>query len=152
MDRDLAVEKIRQETMQARFDFEHGLETDREGAAAGIGEDTFELHSVDLELEAAENQSCDLQVKQAQLRQRKSWNRNKHSHTPGLTLTCPRTTAHQDSIARPPRAVFVHSGAGVPRSLDAAAVEDMSQDPGKDLSPPPPPALNEDLVKTRNLC
>ncbi|KAK3534224.1 hypothetical protein QTP86_007023 [Hemibagrus guttatus] len=36
------------------------------------GEDSFELHSVDLELEAVEKQIRDLQVKQAQLRQRKA--------------------------------------------------------------------------------
>ncbi|KAB5515064.1 hypothetical protein PHYPO_G00250760 [Pangasianodon hypophthalmus] len=36
------------------------------------GEDTLELHSVDLELKAVEKQICDLQVKQAQLRQRKA--------------------------------------------------------------------------------
>ncbi|KAK3505993.1 hypothetical protein QTP70_003014, partial [Hemibagrus guttatus] len=35
-------------------------------------EDSFELHSVDLELEAVEKQIRDLQVKQAQLRQRKA--------------------------------------------------------------------------------
>ncbi len=29
--------KIRQEKMQTRFDFEHELETDRDGAAIGIG-------------------------------------------------------------------------------------------------------------------
>ncbi|KAK3534941.1 hypothetical protein QTP70_002024 [Hemibagrus guttatus] len=36
------------------------------------GEDSFELHSVDLELEAMEKQIRDLQVKQAKLRQRKA--------------------------------------------------------------------------------
>ncbi|XP_058247198.1 transmembrane protein 41A-A isoform X1 [Hemibagrus wyckioides] len=36
-----------------------------------IGEDSFELHSVDVELEAVEKQICDLQVKLAQLRQRR---------------------------------------------------------------------------------
>ncbi|KAK3517058.1 hypothetical protein QTP86_019549, partial [Hemibagrus guttatus] len=36
------------------------------------GEDSFELHSVDLELEAVEKQIRDLQVKQIQLRQRKA--------------------------------------------------------------------------------
>ncbi|KAK3517251.1 hypothetical protein QTP70_001459 [Hemibagrus guttatus] len=36
------------------------------------GEDSFELHSVDLELEAVEKQIRDLQVKQTQLRQRKA--------------------------------------------------------------------------------
>ncbi|KAK3560889.1 hypothetical protein QTP86_022884, partial [Hemibagrus guttatus] len=35
-------------------------------------EDSFELHSVDLELEAVEKQTRDLQVKQTQLRQRKA--------------------------------------------------------------------------------
>ncbi|KAK3538396.1 hypothetical protein QTP86_001738 [Hemibagrus guttatus] len=38
----------------------------------GRREDSFELHSVDLELEAVEKQIRDLQVKQAQLRQRKA--------------------------------------------------------------------------------
>ncbi|KAK3527744.1 hypothetical protein QTP86_002764, partial [Hemibagrus guttatus] len=37
-----------------------------------IGEDSFELYSVDLELEAVEKQIRDLQVKQTQLRQRKA--------------------------------------------------------------------------------
>lgn len=36
LDRNLAVGKICQEKMQARFDFENRLETDREGASAGI--------------------------------------------------------------------------------------------------------------------
>ncbi|KAK3506820.1 hypothetical protein QTP70_029083, partial [Hemibagrus guttatus] len=65
-------------------------------------EDSFELHSVDLELEAVEKQIRDLQAQ-----------RTKDAARPG----------------------FVHSGAGVPRSLDAAAVEDASQAPGEDLSP-----------------
>ncbi|KAK3538647.1 hypothetical protein QTP86_010343 [Hemibagrus guttatus] len=38
----------------------------------GTGEDTFELHSLDLELEAVEKQIRNLQVKQAQLRQQKT--------------------------------------------------------------------------------
>ncbi|KAK3506474.1 hypothetical protein QTP70_001298, partial [Hemibagrus guttatus] len=41
-------------------------------ARGGGGEDSFELHSVDLELEAVEKQIRDLQVKQIQLRQRKA--------------------------------------------------------------------------------
>ncbi len=48
------------------------------------GEDTFELHSVQLELEAVEKQICDLVERQAQLRERRA--RWKH---PGLTLTSP---------------------------------------------------------------
>ncbi|KAK3535149.1 hypothetical protein QTP70_004804 [Hemibagrus guttatus] len=42
---------------------------------------------------------------------------------------------------------FIHSGAGVPCSLDAAAVEDMSQEPGEDLSPFAPPVFE---ISTRN--
>ncbi|KAK3536420.1 hypothetical protein QTP86_008867 [Hemibagrus guttatus] len=89
-------------------------------------EDSFELHSVDLELEAVEKQIRDLQVKQAQLRQRKA------------TLESSRTDAHLSQAQRTKDAAcpgFVHSGAGVTRSLDAAAAEDASQAPGEDLSP-----------------
>ncbi|KAK3565671.1 hypothetical protein QTP86_014064, partial [Hemibagrus guttatus] len=88
------------------------------------GKDSFELHLVDLELEAMEKQIRDLQVKQAQLRQRKA------------TLESSRTDAHLSQAQHTKDAArpgFVHSGAGVPRSLDAA--EDASQAPGKDLSP-----------------
>ncbi|KAK3548417.1 hypothetical protein QTP70_012738 [Hemibagrus guttatus] len=50
------------------------------------GEDSFELHSVDLELEAVEKQIRDLQVKQAQLRQRKA------------ALESSRTDAHLSQV------------------------------------------------------
>ncbi|KAK3543152.1 hypothetical protein QTP70_011945 [Hemibagrus guttatus] len=69
------------------------------------GEDSFKLHSVDLELEAVEKQIHDLQVKQAQLRQ---WE---------AALESSRTDAHLSQaqctkdMARPG---FIHSGAGVP--------------------------------------
>ncbi|KAK3529925.1 hypothetical protein QTP86_007248 [Hemibagrus guttatus] len=88
--------------------------------------DSFELHSVDLDLEVMEKQICDLQVKQAQLRQQKA------------VLESSRTDAHLSQAQRTKDAArpdFVHSGAGVTRSLDAAAAEDASQAPGKDLSP-----------------
>ncbi|KAK3558134.1 hypothetical protein QTP86_009865 [Hemibagrus guttatus] len=49
-------------------------------------EDSFELHSVDLELEAVEKQIRDLQVKQAQLRQRKA------------ALESSRTDAHLSQV------------------------------------------------------
>ncbi|KAK3506034.1 hypothetical protein QTP70_002292, partial [Hemibagrus guttatus] len=81
-----------------------------------LGEDSFELHSVDLELEAVEKQIRDLQVKQAQLRQRKA----------ALESPSARTRPAQVSFTPAP---------GVPRSLDAAAAEDASQAPGEDLSP-----------------
>ncbi|KAK3535335.1 hypothetical protein QTP70_008564 [Hemibagrus guttatus] len=99
---------------------------DNIGALHRHGEDSFELHSVDLELEAMEKQIHDLQVKQAQLRQRKA------------ALESSQTDAHLSQAqhtkdtARPG---FVHSGAGVPRSLDAAAAEHVSQALGEDLSP-----------------
>ncbi|KAK3506431.1 hypothetical protein QTP70_002157 [Hemibagrus guttatus] len=89
-------------------------------------EDSFELHLVDLELEAVEKQIHDLQVKQAQLRQRKA------------TLESSQTDAHLSQAQRTKDAArpgFVHPGAGVPRSLDAAAAEDASQAPCEDLSP-----------------
>ncbi|KAK3530863.1 hypothetical protein QTP70_003631 [Hemibagrus guttatus] len=100
-------------------------------------EDSFELHSVDLELEAVEKQIRDLQVKQAQLRQRKA------------ALESSRTDAHLSKAQRKDaaRPGFVHSGAGVRRSLDAAAAEDASQAPGEDLSPPPPPVFE---ISTQN--
>ncbi|KAK3569811.1 hypothetical protein QTP86_005801 [Hemibagrus guttatus] len=44
----------------------------QEHCHAGTDEDSFELHSVDLELEAVEKQTRNLQVKQAQLQQRKA--------------------------------------------------------------------------------
>ncbi|KAK3566656.1 hypothetical protein QTP86_001941 [Hemibagrus guttatus] len=50
------------------------------------GEDSFELHSVDLELEAMEKQIRDLQVKQTQLRQGKA------------TLESSRTDAHLSQV------------------------------------------------------
>ncbi|KAK3524670.1 hypothetical protein QTP86_000540 [Hemibagrus guttatus] len=50
------------------------------------GEDSFELHSVDLELEAVEKQIRDLQVKQTQLRQRKA------------ALESSRTDAHLSQV------------------------------------------------------
>ncbi|KAK3545752.1 hypothetical protein QTP70_011318 [Hemibagrus guttatus] len=89
-------------------------------------EDSFELHSVDLELEAVEKQIHDLQMKQAQLRQRKA------------VLESSQTDAHLSQAQRTKNAArpgFVHSGTGVPQSLDATAAEDASQAPGEDLSP-----------------
>ncbi|KAK3555560.1 hypothetical protein QTP86_021776, partial [Hemibagrus guttatus] len=90
------------------------------------GEDSFELHSVDLELEGVKKQICDLQVKQAQLRQRKAALESSWSDAHLSQAKCTKDAA---------RPGFVHSGAGVPRSLDAAAAEDVSQAPGEDLSP-----------------
>ncbi|KAB5576676.1 hypothetical protein PHYPO_G00200410 [Pangasianodon hypophthalmus] len=75
------------------------------------GEDTFELHSVDLDLEAVEKQIRDLQVKQAQLRQRKAAlessridahlsqiNSRRETNTP--TTSTPRTSLPRPSAPR----------------------------------------------------
>ncbi|KAK3507775.1 hypothetical protein QTP70_000293 [Hemibagrus guttatus] len=56
------------------------------GECGERGEDSFELHSVDLELEAVEKQIRDLQVKQTQLRQRKA------------ALESSRTDAHLSQV------------------------------------------------------
>ncbi|KAK3559254.1 hypothetical protein QTP86_008506 [Hemibagrus guttatus] len=65
-------------------------------------EDSFELHSVDLELEAVEKQIRNLQVKQAQLRQRKA------------ALESSRTDAHLSQVPailkNNIRAVVLHAG------------------------------------------
>ncbi|KAF5899931.1 AChain A, Esterase Domain Of The Zfl2-1 Orf1 Protein From The Zebrafish Zfl2-1 Retrotransposon, partial [Clarias magur] len=66
------------------------------------GEDTLELHSADLEMEALEKQIRDLQVKLAQLRQRKA------------ALESSRTDAHLSQVPAALRenfgAVVLHAG------------------------------------------
>ncbi|KAL0173610.1 hypothetical protein M9458_029578, partial [Cirrhinus mrigala] len=66
------------------------------------GEDTFELHSLQLELEAVEKQIQELLV------------------------PCTLDVIFPDVL---------HSGAGTPRTLGAAAAEDASQAPAEDLAP-----------------
>ncbi|XP_060746180.1 E3 ubiquitin-protein ligase TRIM39-like [Tachysurus vachellii] len=91
-----------------------------------LGEDTFELHSVELELEAVEKQIHDLQVKQAELRERKA------------ALEAPRSAAHPSQAQCTQEVAWpgaVHSGARAPRILGAAA-EDTCQ--SEELPPPPP--------------
>ncbi len=51
------------------------------------GEDTFELHSVQLELEAVEGRTCELLGKRAQLRERKA------------TLETSRADVHKSGIS-----------------------------------------------------
>ncbi|KAK3526506.1 hypothetical protein QTP70_030662 [Hemibagrus guttatus] len=89
------------------------------------GEDSFELHSVNLELETVEKQIRDLQVKQAQLRQRKA------------ALESSRTDAHLSQAQRKDaaRPGFVHSGAGVPRSLDAEQRKTRAKPRARNSSP-----------------
>ncbi|KAK3537244.1 hypothetical protein QTP70_004664 [Hemibagrus guttatus] len=93
------------------------------------GEDSFELHSVDLELEAVEKQIRDLQVKQAQLRQRKA------------TLespSAPRTRPAQVSFTPAPG----YHAAWMQQQRKTRAK------PRERTSPPPPPPVFE--ISTQN--
>ncbi|XP_050966677.1 uncharacterized protein LOC127165809 isoform X4 [Labeo rohita] len=83
------------------------------------GEDTFELHSLQLELEAVEKQIQELLVRQTELRERRA------------ALESSRLPCTLDAIFPD----VLHSGAGTPRTLGAAAAEDASQAPAEDLAP-----------------
>ncbi|KAK3535284.1 hypothetical protein QTP70_006949, partial [Hemibagrus guttatus] len=92
-------------------------------------EDSFELHSVDLELEALEKQIRDLQVKQAQPRQRKA-----ALESP----SAPRTRPAQVSFTPAP-------------GYHAAWMQQQRKTRAKPqarTSPPPPPPVFE--ISTRN--
>ncbi|KAK3517707.1 hypothetical protein QTP70_015858 [Hemibagrus guttatus] len=124
------------------------------------GEDSFELHSMDLELEAVEKQIRDLQVKQAQLRQRKAAlessrtdahlsqvNSRRETNTPTTSTPCASLPRPSTPSTWPG---FVHSGAGVPCSLDAAAAEDLSPSAATrllDLDPEPLRSPSRDGVR-----
>ncbi|KAK3552306.1 hypothetical protein QTP86_010102 [Hemibagrus guttatus] len=123
------------------------------------GEDSFELHSVDLELEAVEKQIRELQVKQAQLRQRKaalesSWtdahlsqvNSRRETITPTTSTPCaslprpsaPRTWPAQVSFTPAP-------------GYHAAWMQQQQKTRAKPrarTSPPPPPPVFK--ISTRN--
>ncbi|KAK3531240.1 hypothetical protein QTP70_015225, partial [Hemibagrus guttatus] len=73
---------VTMEELIVKYIAKHGSQAMFDGMENIVGEDSFELHSVDLELEAVEKQTHDLQVKQTQLRQRKA------------TLESSRTDAH----------------------------------------------------------
>ncbi|KAK3539303.1 hypothetical protein QTP86_034162, partial [Hemibagrus guttatus] len=92
------------------------------------GEDSFELHSVDLELEAVEKQIRDLQVKQAQLQQRKA----------AVELPRARTRPAQVSFTPAP-------------GYHAAWMQQQRKTQAKTwarTSPPPPPPVFE--IPTQN--
>ncbi|KAL1257304.1 hypothetical protein QQF64_012849 [Cirrhinus molitorella] len=82
-------------------------------------DDTFELHSVQVELEAVEKQIRQLLERQAELR---------------AALESSRDALFPDVL---------HSGAGTPRTLGAAAAEDASQATDDDLSPSAAPGLRD---------
>ncbi|KAL1278827.1 hypothetical protein QQF64_025500 [Cirrhinus molitorella] len=84
-----------------------------------LSDDTFELHSVQVELEAVEKQIRQLLERQAELR---------------AALESSRDALFPDVL---------HSGAGTPRTLGAAAAEDASQATDDDLSPSAAPGLRD---------
>ncbi|KAK3518403.1 hypothetical protein QTP86_003402 [Hemibagrus guttatus] len=122
------------------------------------GEDSFELHSVDLELEAVEKQIRDLQVKQAQLRQRKAAlessrtdahlsqvNSRRETITPTTSTPCaslPRPSAR----TRPAQVSFTPAP-----GYHAAWMQQQRKTRAKPrarTSPPPPPPVFE--IPTQN--
>ncbi|KAK3560517.1 hypothetical protein QTP86_009753 [Hemibagrus guttatus] len=122
------------------------------------GEDSFELHSVDLELEAVEKQIRDLQVKQAQLRQRKAAlessrtdahlsqvNSRRETITPTTSTPCaslPRPSAR----TRPAQVSFTPAP-----GYHAAWMQQQRKTRAKPrarTSPPPPPPVFE--ISTQN--
>ncbi|KAK3505602.1 hypothetical protein QTP70_021322, partial [Hemibagrus guttatus] len=122
------------------------------------GEDSFELHSVDLELEAVEKQIRDLQVKQAQLRQRKAAlessrtdahlsqvNSRRETITPTTSTPCaslPRPSARM----RPTQVSFTPAP-----GYHAAWMQQQRKTRAKPrarTSPPPPPPVFE--IPTQN--
>ncbi|KAK3564373.1 hypothetical protein QTP86_017318 [Hemibagrus guttatus] len=128
-------------------------------AELGGCEDSFELHSVDLELEAMEKQIRDLQVKQAQLRQRKAAlessrtdahlsqvNSRRETITPTTSTPCaslPRPSAR----TRPAQVPFTPAP-----GYHAAWMQQqrkMRAKPRARTSPPPPPPVFE--IPTQNL-
>ncbi|KAK3505874.1 hypothetical protein QTP70_003806, partial [Hemibagrus guttatus] len=122
------------------------------------GEDSFELHSVDLELEAVEKQIRNLQVKQAQLRQRKAAlessrtdahlsqvNSRRETITPTTSTPCaslPRPSAR----TRPAQVSFTPAP-----GYHAAWMQQQRKTRAKPrarTSPPPPPPVFE--IPTQN--
>ncbi|KAK3537054.1 hypothetical protein QTP70_000286 [Hemibagrus guttatus] len=123
-----------------------------------LGEDSFELHSVDLELEAVEKQIRDLQVKQSQLRQRKAAlessrtdahlsqvNSRRETITPTTSTSCaslPRPSAR----TRPTQVSFTPAP-----GYHAAWMQQQGKTRAKPrarTSPPPPPLVFE--ISTQN--
>ncbi len=111
------------------------------------GEDTFELHSAQLELEAVQTRIRELLGKQAQLRKRIATLETSRAdaHKSGVSMqraaNAPTTSTPCVSLHRP-RAPGTRSSQmaftpapGKPRTLGAAA-EDAIQAPGDDFSPP----------------
>ncbi len=109
------------------------------------GEDTFELHSVQLEVETMERRIHELLGKQAQLRKRKATLETSQAdaHKSGVSMQRAANTPTTSTLCFSAQAPCtwdtivtdgLHSGAGKPRTLGAAA-EDAIQAPVDDFSP-----------------
>ncbi|KAK3575113.1 hypothetical protein QTP86_020799, partial [Hemibagrus guttatus] len=119
-------------------------------------EDSFELHSVDLELESVEKQIRDLQVKQTQLRQRKAAlelsrtdahlsqvNSRRETITPTTSTPCaslPRPSARTRPVSFTPAPGYHAAWMQQQRKTRAK--------PRARTSPPPPPPVFE--IPTQN--
>ncbi|KAF5891392.1 Uncharacterized protein DAT39_018916 [Clarias magur] len=97
------------------------------------GEDTLEMHSMDLEMETAttaESRTGIITDRRSPLPGKFSV---RHKFSDNLYSACfSGQVQHTTDAARPD---FLHPGAGIPRSLDTAAAEDARQAPDEDLSP-----------------
>ncbi|GAA6095240.1 E3 ubiquitin/ISG15 ligase TRIM25-like isoform X3, partial [Tachysurus ichikawai] len=125
---------------------------------SSAGDDTFELHSVELELEAVGKQIRDLQVKQAELRERKAAleasrslahlsqvNSRHETTTPSTSTPCVSLSRPSAPSKRPAQALFTpapgYRGPWVQQRKTRAA-------PWARTSPPPPPPVFE--IPTQN--
>ncbi|KAF5903718.1 AChain A, Esterase Domain Of The Zfl2-1 Orf1 Protein From The Zebrafish Zfl2-1 Retrotransposon, partial [Clarias magur] len=122
-------------------------------------EGTLELHSADLEMEALEKQIRDLQVKLAQLRQRKaalessrtdahlSQVNSRHDTHPSTTST-PRVSLSRSNAPRTQPAQVSFSPAPGYHEAWIQQQRKTRAEPRARTSPPPPPPVFE--IPTRN--
>ncbi|KAK3568628.1 hypothetical protein QTP86_011442 [Hemibagrus guttatus] len=117
------------------------------------GQDSFELHSVDLELEAVEKQIHDLQVKQAQLRQRKAASESSRTdaHLSQVNSRCetntPTTSTPCASLPRPsaprtwPAQVLFTPAPGYHAAWMQQQRKTQAKPRARTSLPPPPPVF-----------
>ncbi|XP_052475873.1 uncharacterized protein LOC128031587 [Carassius gibelio] len=97
------------------------------------GEDTFELHS------AVEKQIRDLEVRQAQLRERRAVLESSWADAHKSGAWCTQDATFPDVL---------HSGTRTPQTLGASTAEDVNQAPGDDFSPSCPRDLHPEQLRS----